>query len=782
MKNLVENKLQLLSLLIIPAIFLYRMIFFGEIVTTNDELERYPINEWRDSYLASNDDTPQWFPNLFSGMPSYGGYIYTNGDPTKFFRNQILLNPGMRIWFYLSLSGLGMFILLRLIGISRNAALFGSLISSLTPYTFGLINAGHLNKIFSMAYIPWVIAAFIYYIKKPSLKSILLLSLSTALQLWANHPQIAYYTWMLIGFYFVWIIGISIFEKEFNFTKFSKLFFGIITAIILSLIMVSDPYSEIYKFQKYSDRGLKSVLNNNEQMKDDKTWEYSTRWSFHPKEIISFILPYHYGLQNTSDLKKGSYWGYMPFTQSTHYLGLIALVFSILGALLKKPDKRIMVFWVITALTLITGFGSFLPILYKPFFSLLPFFSKFRVPSMIYVLLAITIPLLGAKGLDIVLELINDKKSFMKIKKLLFFALAFIILFMIFGELFTKFQTGSDSRYNPNIISQLKSARITLFTKGLILAFGLILTLLGLFIAFSYKKIKSKELISFIIILSVLDIWIVNQEFMNIKPPQDFDLAFRENKIINHLKNDTSNFRILPADEMNSNRYSFWNLESVSGYRPIKLRNYQDMMDANGLSNPNILNMLNVKYVLTRKNINNSSFVQIPEINGLYRNTNVLPKSWIVQKIKTVSTQKESLLNTLLSNFDPSEEAVVTDYKGSNLHKLGSGKVSIVERKENKIELISESETGGLLVLSEIFYEPGWKAYVNGEAVKIYQTNHILRSIDVPVGKVSVIFEYKTKNWFFMRTLSMSSFIFCLGVLGIIFWKEKKTANQLEKR
>jgi len=198
MKNLVENKLQLLSLLIIPAIFLYRMIFFGEIVTTNDELERYPINEWRDSYLASNDDTPQWFPNLFSGMPSYGGYIYTNGDPTKFFRNQILLNPGMRIWFYLSLSGLGMFILLRLIGISRNAALFGSLISSLTPYTFGLINAGHLNKIFSMAYIPWVIAAFIYYIKKPSLKSILLLSLSTALQLWANHPQIAYYTWMLI--------------------------------------------------------------------------------------------------------------------------------------------------------------------------------------------------------------------------------------------------------------------------------------------------------------------------------------------------------------------------------------------------------------------------------------------------------------------------------------------------------------------------------------------------------------------------------------------------------
>ena len=56
-----------LLITIIPALFLYRMIIFGEIVTTGDDLERHPINEWRDNYIVENEDMPQWYPNLFRG-------------------------------------------------------------------------------------------------------------------------------------------------------------------------------------------------------------------------------------------------------------------------------------------------------------------------------------------------------------------------------------------------------------------------------------------------------------------------------------------------------------------------------------------------------------------------------------------------------------------------------------------------------------------------------------------------------------------------------------------
>ena len=773
MNRFKKNKIEIAILLLMPMLFLYKMIFFGQVVTTNDELERYPINEWRDNYLLNNDETPQWFPNLFSGMPSYGGYIYTNGDPTKFLRNKILFNPGLKVWFYLSLCGIGMYIFLKFSGITNRSALFGSLISSLTPYSFGLINAGHLNKIFAMAYIPWVIVAAFYLINRYSLKAILFLALTTALQLWANHPQIAYYTWMLIGFYFFWYVGSTILEKKFNLKVHIKTIFGIVISLILALFMVADPYGQIYEFQKESDRGKETVLDETRINKEDKTWEYSTRWSFHPAETVSLLLPYYFGLQNTQDLSKGAYWGYMPFTQSTHYLGLIIILFSTLGALIKKPDKMGKAFWVISIITLFTGFGSFFPLFYKPFFDFFPFFSKFRVPSMIYVLLAVTIPFLGAKGLDIFVENFQNKSTLSILIKLFAVIISFFVLLLIFEKSFLSYSTISDARYNINTINKLKEARSALFQKGLFLSIGLSLSILLLSLGLIKGQINKNIFVITTICIAVLDLGIVNYEFLNLKSPQNFDLSFKTNERIEYLKKDKEHFRILPADKMGSNWYSYWNLESVSGYRPIKLRNYQDMMDAGGLNNPNILNMLNVKYVITRKKINNISFQKVLNINGLYQNMNVLPKSWIVQNIRSVENQKESLIKTLSKDFKPESEAIVVGYNGKYLTTKSSGVVSITKRKENRLELSSKSETGGLLVLSEIFYHPGWKAYVNGKPVPIYQANHILRSIEVPAGDSNILFEYDISNWSLARLISRFLFIITTIILLFVLYKKR---------
>jgi hypothetical protein len=148
------------------------MVFFGEIVTTHDVLERPPLLEWRAGFLNDNADTPQWFPTLFSGMPSYGGYISTSGAPTTYFRSNILFHNGLQICFYFTLSGLGMFVLMNMLGMSSSSALIGCAISALTPYPFLLIIAGHLHKIFSIKYLPWVIAAAIYPEERTTIKAI----------------------------------------------------------------------------------------------------------------------------------------------------------------------------------------------------------------------------------------------------------------------------------------------------------------------------------------------------------------------------------------------------------------------------------------------------------------------------------------------------------------------------------------------------------------------------------------------------------------------------------
>ena len=767
-----KNKIELFILTIIPILFLYRMVFFGEIVTTNDELERHPINEWRDGYLNDNADTPQWYPNLFSGMPSYGGYIYTSGDPTKYFRSNILFNNGLKIWFYLSLSGIGMFVLMNMLGMSRSSALIGSAISALTPYTFGLINAGHLNKIFSMAYIPWVIAAAIYLIDRTTIKAILFLALATALQLWANHPQVAYYTWMVIGFYYVWMVVSSL--NTISIKRSIYPLVGIVAGLILALFMVSDPYLDIYKFQKHSNRGARSVLDQSNQTESGTDWNYATQWSFHPLETISFIYPYHYGLQNTSDPKRGAYWGFMPFTQSTHYLGLVAIIFAILGALLKKPDRLEWIFWTITALTLITGFGSYLPVLYKPFFSLLPFFSKFRIPSMIYMLLAVTIPFLAARGIDTLLDQTDKEETFKKVLYVAGGIGGITMILIMFGDGLFSFSAVGDARYNnPGFITKMRSSRIELYNKGLLLAFSISIGALGLIWGLIYKKIKRHIFVYGLLLLALFDLWMLNSEFMDIKPPKNMDMMFQKSKAIEYVKEDPDHFRIFPADKLGSNQYSYWNIESIGGYRPIKLRNYQDLMDAKGFNKPQIMDMLNVKYVLTSRKINNPDFVSIKGVPGLYENKNVLPKAWIVGDVKAVNSQRESLMETLLSGFDPSKTAILYNYSGDRSMKDVSGQVSVRSRTENKIELISISDTGGLLVLSEIYYKPGWKATVNGNETPIYQTNHILRSVEVPPGEIEVIFEYDTNPWERTRILSRVSFLSVILFLGLSFWRNK---------
>ena len=781
MNLLNNNKKEIIILLIVPLLFLYKMVFLGEVVTTNDELERHPINEWRDTYLDNNSDIPQWYPNLFSGMPSYGGYIYTNGDPTKFIRSNILFNPGLKVWFYLVLSGLGMFFLLQFFKVSKSSALLGSCVSALTPYVFGLINAGHLNKIFAMAYTPWVLLTALSLIDRVTIKRLLSLSLVTALQLWTNHPQVAYYTWMCIGFYYVWFLSSCISRNIFSIKKSINPLFGLIIAIVISLFMVSDPYIDIYKFQEHSNRGSTSVLDQSGQTKSGTKWEYATQWSFHPKEIVSFIYPYYYGLQNSSDLDKGAYWGFMPFTQSTHYVGLVILFFAILGALLKRPEESELILWIITILIIMTGFGSYFSILYKPFFSFLPFFSKFRIPSMIYMLLAITIPILGAKGIDTFCEMMNEKSTVKKTNYLLTIILGVSLILFLFSKDFISFSGASDGRYNPATLAKLISARIDLFNKGLVLVITILIAVFIMIYSVLNKKIKKTTFIYGLLIISLLDLVIVNLEFMNVKPASNLDRAFAKNPVIEFLEKNLGSSRIFPADRLGSNRYSYWNFGSIGGYRPIKLRNYQDLMDARGFSRPKVLDMLNVKYILTNKKIKNPNFIPVKNLKGIYENKNVLPKAWIVKNIKSVKTQKESLMEVLLSGFDPKTTAIILNYKGSEIPQESNGIVEINYLTENKIELSSKSDTGGLLVLSEIFYQPGWKATINGKDTPIYQTNHILRSIEIPEGDSEIIFRYDTSNWKNARFISRSSFFLVLfGLFGLV-WKEKNTIIKLKK-
>ena len=751
--------------------FLWEMVFYGSDPIANDSIAHIPIAEWSKSVK----EFPYWFPNLFSGMPSYGGYIYTPGDPTKTILNMIFLNRGIKLWFYFSLSGIGFFILLRLLKISSISCLFGGIVSGITPYSFGLINAGHTNKIIAMAFIPWILASVIYGMNHKSLKSILMISVPTIFQLWSNHPQVVYYTWMMVVFLWLWNLISDLRLGEFSLKNNGKQICIIFIGLLISLIVVVHPYYHVYEFQKHSNRGAKSVLDDTKETSSGTDWNYATQWSFHPKETISFLYPYHYGLQNfpTRDMKSAAYWGFMPFTQSTHYLGLIVILFAILGALLRKPDRFESYMWVLSGLVIFVGFGSYFPALYKPLFLLAPFFSKFRIPSMIFILLAISIPYLAAIGLD---KLITNEKTQIVKKKILWVFGGFIgltFIFLIFGESILSFSSLSDNRFNPAILSQVKDIRKELFNKGIMLALVLSGSTFRLCWLFLKGEVNKKIFSTLIVLFSIGDLWVVNNEFLFLKKPEKINLYFRETPLINYLKNDNSHFRIFPVDELNSNKYGYWGIQSIGGYRAVKLRHFQDLMDAGGFRRPQILNMLNVKYVLTEKKLNSPLFSPVINYNGLYKNRAVLPRTRFVNNIDNVTDQKTSLQSVLSQSFDPEKVAVITNYSGPEIPESSTGTAKIETLSENEIVITASTSAGGLLILSEIYYKPGWKCKIDGILTDIFQTNHVLRSIFVPEGTHSIKFFYDKSSWYITRLISRISFLIILFSLIFISWKEK---------
>ena len=65
----------IIILFLLSFFFLNKMILFNMIPESADLINRIPIDNWAKNYLTNFNNMPQWFPNLFSGMPSYGGFI-----------------------------------------------------------------------------------------------------------------------------------------------------------------------------------------------------------------------------------------------------------------------------------------------------------------------------------------------------------------------------------------------------------------------------------------------------------------------------------------------------------------------------------------------------------------------------------------------------------------------------------------------------------------------------------------------------------------------------------
>jgi len=64
-----------------------------------------------------------------------------------------------------------------------------------------------------------------------------------------------------------------------------------------------------------------------------------------------------------------------------------------------------------------------------------------------------------------------------------------------------------------------------------------------------------------------------------------------------------------------------------------------------------------------------------------------------------------------------------------------------MEYRENEVGILVDSQTGGMLVLSDTYY-PGWTATLDGTGIEIHQVLYSLRGTMVPSGRHEILYRY----------------------------------------
>ena len=108
--------------------------------------------------------------------------------------------------------------------------------------------------------------------------------------------------------------------------------------------------------------------------------------------------------------------------------------------------------------------------------------------------------------------------------------------------------------------------------------------------------------------------------------------------------------------------------------------------------------------------------------------------------------------------------------------------MEITEYTSRHITASAYTSSAALLVLSEVYYPAGWKAFVDGQETEILKTNYMLRSIVVPPGSHTIEFRYDPPIYSAGYPISNIAWAIALCCVLIGLWRVPWVQAKLKSR
>lgn len=808
------------TLFISLIIFFHEIIFDGKIFVAADNIASKSFQTLV-SDAKQQDIFPLWNPYIFCGMPGYAS-LMVHGDrffdisatilsKTTVLFGTLLNNPdvGWQLFYYFLL-GLGVYTFTYHKVKSKIAALVAGLAVMHSTFVIILIVVGHMTKVPVIAFFPWIFLILERLRGKFDLALSLLLVVLIHFMFLPGHIQMIFYCYFALGIYYLFFLIRAVVKKEeWSGIVRSGVVFAMATG--LAFMMTGDQYLSTLEYSKYSMRGAGPIIPSAEAQKKGMAentgsldYDYATNWSFSPGEVFTFLIPsasgfgehtYQGPLTNNQAVRINTYFGPQPLpVDAPQYMGVVIVILAIIGFWKNRKDPFVQYLGVVIIVALMISFGKEMPLLYDLMFNYFPLFNKFRIPSMILILVQMMMPVLAAYGIASLSNGVDDKE-----KKNWLYAIggvgAAAILSLIakdfFISIYSSFYSEQDfvktlSRYyNPNILDELYKVVTAMVAADIFVSLLLLSLTFGAFYLLWMRTIKFSSLTAIIIAVVLFDLWRVNYKPMEPQPHKSAQNVFATPDYVTFLKQDTALYRTLEFENGQppyNNTLAYWRIQSAYGYQGAKMRQIQDVFDVVGLGNPLLWGLMNVKYILSDRPDSNS--ILVPIYSGgnkhvLY-NRAEMPRAFFVNRYE-VAKGLDILNNIKAMNFNPMDiaygmEEVPVAIDPPQQH----ASVQYVHFGIQDLALKVRATGNNLVFLSESWYPEGWKAFVDGTEIPIYRLNYMFRGIIVPAGEHDVTMKFEPRGYYLGRNLSLMLNILVLGGLAFFavrFFVRKKSGT-----
>ena len=292
---------------------------------------------------------------------------------------------------------------------------------------------------------------------------------------------------------------------------------------------------------------------------------------------------------------------------------------------------------------------------------------------------------------------------------------------------------------------------------------------------FLKNKLKQLGAIVLLIVFVLFDLISVNKKYVNetdFKPSKKIENPFVASVADQLILEDKTHFRVgnFTVNPMNDGTTSYFH-QSIGGYHAAKMMRYQELFDYQiAKNNRQVLNMLNTKYFIIVTDKGEIQAQLNPDANG---------NAWFVERLHFVNSANEAIqaldsINTkIVAVFE--KPLIMDEALKFPLEIDTTSTIELLNHDVTSLTYLSKTEKEQFAVFSEIYYEEGWNAYIDGNLTPHYRVNYVLRGMRVPKGEHTIEFKFEPRVIQQGSIICLFSYLLLIGIpVGWFFFNKGK--------